>query len=478
MPNTGRPSQDCHLCRQRRVKCDLGRPGCQRCVKYGVECPGYRDQTELVFRNANPSTVKRRKKRTAKQDDGDANAASSSDSSGSATTLAPVDDDSGSLLVFSRSTDLVPNPKRPDAMWVTLPPSLSEHWTSHSVPILLNVYSTLDFLNNTYRTSPRDGPLVWAAHLFSRTYVTNIRYPTSIHRDSEAETQRELGTYLGRTLSSVGAALKSSQGAFRDDVLATVWILSNYEQIQALVSNTECPPESDEWLGIIRDNPFDGEAYSLRVSVFITKCAHVQARILTILRLRDFRAAESEYQTLVSQFTQAEQEIDEAVTTSIDCTNDLDNYMRNLYNSALVKGYHYIQLLANFLTHYAPSKLSPEELRAQRDRCLQRTRSAAQHIVNSVPWILGPLASGKDKSPRVLFEALKMVWPLISVYVVSTTLPDQRSEAEVALMFIGKEIGVRQALNAYPEQLPLPLEARQPLGAVKPDGMPWPGWVG
>lgn len=114
-------------------------------------------------------------------------------------------------------------------MWVALPPSLSEHWTTHSVPILLNVYSTLDFLNNTYRTNPRDGPLVWAAHLFSRTYVTNIRYPTSIHKDSEAETQRELGTYLGRTLSSVGAALKSSQGAFRDDVLATVWILSNYE---------------------------------------------------------------------------------------------------------------------------------------------------------------------------------------------------------------------------------------------------------
>ncbi|KND90283.1 hypothetical protein TOPH_05164 [Tolypocladium ophioglossoides CBS 100239] len=528
MPNTGKPSQDCHLCRQRRVKCDLGRPGCQRCVKYGVECTGYRDQTELVFRNANPSTVKKRKKRTAKRDDAEANAASSSHSSGSTTPAASTHGELSSPPIFSHSTDLIPNPKRPDSLWVTLPPSLSEHWTSHSVPILLNVYSTLDFLNNAYRANPRDGPLVWAAHLFSRTYVTNIRYPTSMHKDSEAETQRELGTYLGRTLSSVGAALKSSQGAFRDDVLATVWILANYEllvgslsrmeplspwhlharglysllkargnallysdagrtafwpcynmvQIQALVSNTECPPESDEWLGIIRNNLQDGEAYSLHVSIFITKCAHVQARILAILRLCDFRAAESEYQTLVSQFTEAEEELDEHLAASNRYSHDLDSYMNNLYSSAIVKGYHYIQLLANFLTHYPASKLSLEDLGAQRARCLQKTRRAAQDIINSVPWILGPLACGKDKSPKVLFDAMKMIWPLTSVYVLSTTLPEQKSEAEAALIFIGKEIGVRQALNTYPGRFPLPLEAEQPLGVVGPDSSPWAEEVG
>ena len=221
------------MCRETDTRqCGLERPGCQRCVKYGVECPGYRDQAELVFRNANPSTVKKRKKRSAKQDDAEASAASSFASSGSATPAMSADEELETPLIFSELTDLIPNPKRTadsDSMLVTLPPSLGEHWTTHSVPILLNVYSTLNFLNNTYRTNPRDGPLVWAAHLFSRTYVTNIRYPTSVHRDSEVETQRELGIYLGRTLSSVGAALRSSQGAFRDDVLATVWILANYE---------------------------------------------------------------------------------------------------------------------------------------------------------------------------------------------------------------------------------------------------------
>lgn len=113
----------------------------------------------------------------------------------------------------------------------SLPQSLSEHWTAHSVPILLNVYSTLEFLHSTYRQNAYDGPLVWAAHLFSRTYVTNLRHPTAIDKRSVTNTETELGIYLGKTLSSVNMALKSPDGFMRDDVLATVWILANYEVI-------------------------------------------------------------------------------------------------------------------------------------------------------------------------------------------------------------------------------------------------------
>ncbi|OAQ91750.1 N-terminal fungal transcription regulatory domain-containing protein [Purpureocillium lilacinum] len=540
MPNTGKPSQDCHLCRKRRVKCDLARPGCQRCVKYGVECPGYRDQAELVFRNADPSTVRKRKKRAAEHDDAQSSRSASPGSvsatgsgagsrpeSGSSTpSFSASADDLDTPFIFSAECkDLVPTSK--SAPWpsyqVAVPKSMAEHWTSHSVPILLNVYSTLDFLNNTYQQNPRDGPLVWAAHLFSRTYVTNIRYPTAIYRSSELETQRELGTYLGKTLSSVAAALKDPKGAFRDDVLATVWILSNYEllvgslsrmeplspwhlharglysilktrgtaplytsdgrtafwpsynmvQVQALVSNTECPPESDEWLGIVRDNLYEGEASTLCVSVFVVKCAHVQARIFTILSTRDFGAAEAEYRELVDEMDLADAEFVQSAAGLHDTAHELDAYMRNLYHSAVVKGYHYIQLMANFLTHYAPSTLTLEELRARRDACLEKTQLAAQEILDSVPWILGPLASGKDKSPKVLFDALKMVWPLTSVYVVSTTLPEQRVQAEVALVFIGKEVGVRQALKTYPAGLALPPESQRPLETAAYDGASW-----
>lgn len=109
--------------------------------------------------------------------------------------------------------------------------SLTQHWTVQSIPIVLNVYENLHFLQNAYRanTNTHEGPLVWAAHLFSRTYITNLRYPTAKYKESQVETDRELGTYLGKTLSSVKAELKTPEGPFRNDVLATVWILANYE---------------------------------------------------------------------------------------------------------------------------------------------------------------------------------------------------------------------------------------------------------
>lgn len=65
--------------------------------------------------------------------------------------------------------------------------------------------------------------------------MTNMQYSTALSRDSDAETQRELGGYLGKTLSLVSEALKTHEGAQRDDVLATVWILTNYEVSKALM---------------------------------------------------------------------------------------------------------------------------------------------------------------------------------------------------------------------------------------------------
>lgn len=96
--------------------------------------------------------------------------------------------------------------------------------------MILNIYSDLDFLHATYITAPTgDGPLMWAAHLFSRTYITNLQNPTAMYEKSVAENNTELGIYLGKTLTSVRAALKTNEGPMRDDVLATIWILANFE---------------------------------------------------------------------------------------------------------------------------------------------------------------------------------------------------------------------------------------------------------
>lgn len=39
------------------VQCDLGRPECERCLRVGKRCPGYRDETSLLFRNEDATTL-------------------------------------------------------------------------------------------------------------------------------------------------------------------------------------------------------------------------------------------------------------------------------------------------------------------------------------------------------------------------------------------------------------------------------------
>ncbi|KAH7137297.1 hypothetical protein B0J13DRAFT_625073 [Dactylonectria estremocensis] len=527
MPNTGKPSKDCHLCRSRRVKCDLAKPACQRCFKYGVPCPGYRTEQELVFRNADPTSVKKRKKRGQQGVKQGSEATFSSRMSPSTTASdystpsAFLNDDFDEIITQPAtssfvSSDLVPSDLWPPDKALILPRSLSEHWTTHSVPILLNVYSTLDFLHNIYKGNPRDGPLVWAAHLFSRTYVTNLRYSTAAHKDSVEENDRELGTYLGKTLSSVNVALKSPGGALRDDVLATVWILTNYEllmgsinrtetmspwhlharglysilkargsewlrsptaragfwpsynmvQVQCLLVNTECPPESVEWLRVIKEVMFPEEAIGYNVCIFITKVAHVQARILGILRRRDFAAASDAYHDLVGAMAEAEEGMD-AFFKDHPTTGEFDPYMRNMYCSTCVKGYYILMAYTNFLTHHIASPIPLGVLKVLRLRCIQMVRAHAQEIVDSLPRCLDEKKFRNNPSPKVLFEALKLIWPLTAVYVIPSTLPTQKELAEMSLRFIGRELGVRQALRAYPGPSIFPPEANKPLDVIK-----------
>ncbi|ENH75378.1 Transcriptional regulatory protein moc3 [Fusarium oxysporum f. sp. cubense race 1] len=49
-------SRACETCKKRRKKCDETRPACLRCVKSRRRCPGYKDNTSLLFRHYQPST--------------------------------------------------------------------------------------------------------------------------------------------------------------------------------------------------------------------------------------------------------------------------------------------------------------------------------------------------------------------------------------------------------------------------------------
>lgn len=53
----GRLSRGCLRCRQRRVRCDEGRPSCQRCIHRNEICEGYRDESSLIFRHETEKVI-------------------------------------------------------------------------------------------------------------------------------------------------------------------------------------------------------------------------------------------------------------------------------------------------------------------------------------------------------------------------------------------------------------------------------------
>ncbi|KAI1845860.1 hypothetical protein JX265_011245 [Neoarthrinium moseri] len=52
-------STACHTCRQRRLKCDEARPHCQKCMRAGRECKGYRDDTAFIIRDMTSATIQK-----------------------------------------------------------------------------------------------------------------------------------------------------------------------------------------------------------------------------------------------------------------------------------------------------------------------------------------------------------------------------------------------------------------------------------
>lgn len=55
----GKPSKGCGQCRTRKIRCDQARPACSQCVRAKRDCPGYRDQLSLMFRDESKSVARK-----------------------------------------------------------------------------------------------------------------------------------------------------------------------------------------------------------------------------------------------------------------------------------------------------------------------------------------------------------------------------------------------------------------------------------
>ncbi|TID05034.1 hypothetical protein CH35J_003006 [Colletotrichum higginsianum] len=494
MPNTGKPSPNCHLCRQRRVKCDLARPQCQRCIKYGVLCPGYRDDQDLLFQHTDAAAYERRRRKCQQQ-----NLPLSATDTLEVITFTSVSSPSSASSWESdnsafRSVGTPPLPLlRP----------VRQHWTAESVPLVIGLYSGLDFLPGLFRGVGQDHCLRLAAHVFTRAYVINRFRPQTDYR--------ELSMFLGNALASVQNAIMSPSTCTSDSTIIAVWLLGNYElmmgglerrsfvtsqdrgyapetpwhihgsgilslmrargdrqlytkagrqifwtmhnmiQIQHTITNTPCPPEFDHWLNVIEQTLQPAEALFLHTGRYISSACSLLSRLIPIVRNVDLKRACAEYDQLLFECDLAELVMSEWMRTSPEYQVDpgpVHTYFWDSWRSARIKLHHMIILLANLVEHVPDCAFDCGALQSRRRLSAEIIAVSGRDIVDGIPPSLGGKSPASDpRSPATYLEAVRLVWPLSHVYVIPTAPRHLRIAAKAALLRIGKENGILSALR-------------------------------
>ncbi|KAH7367099.1 hypothetical protein B0T11DRAFT_50364 [Plectosphaerella cucumerina] len=492
MPNTGKPSRDCHLCRQRRVKCDLARPSCQRCIKYGKPCPGYRDEQDLVFRHAAPAALKKSRGARQAARSRETTVASSAASTPESTSPASV----------TQAIDLHSNPATAAVLR-----GIKEPWVAHSIPLLLMCYP-IEFLAGIFKdTSGKNDALVSATHLWARTYLAS--------RFHAPQDPRETEQCLSTALSNVATSIRDPSRATSDTTIMAVWLLGMYElqiggvdggqnamtawnvhsnglssllltrgtqqfftahgrnifwsvftiiQINCIITSAQCPPESDMWLDTIEAIGDEDEMLIICISRYIVQACRIFPVITPML-------VEGRYEEACNRWEQIAQEVDDLEdlvarwmatgTTAQRDSGPITDYFLNSWRCARIKLHHITILLSN-IVQYGPAPSPVDDTILQRRRQLARViiASAAQDILDSVPVSLGGRAKELTSDLHAAwFEGIRLIWPLATLYTVRTIPPDLRIVAKAALITVGTERGILQALKSHPGPMPYVPEA-------------------
>ncbi|RXG42572.1 hypothetical protein VDGE_03535 [Verticillium dahliae] len=515
MPNTGKPSRDCHLCRRRRVKCDLGRPSCQRCIKYGTECPGYRNEQDVVFRNETSHTIRR-----AKQPASQHSSSESPEGDGLVSSAVMIlHENSSSASKASSTAPFAQSPSAISSATFALTPTLlarelKEPWRTHSIPLLINCYAPVAFFSAIFEklTSP-DEPLIMATHLWARAYLGSCFYAP--------QDRRETALHLGNTLRSVALAIQDRDKGTSDSTILAVWILGMYElqiggisgqssrksawhvhlegllsllrargkaqfytpfgryifwcvfmtlQTGCLMANEACPPESDEWVGLLEDTRDPDEGWSLLVCRYICKACSLICTIFPIVCEGLFDEARQHYHSLLEQVSALEHEclrwMAQAAPEEL-APSSHTHFFWNIWRSARLKLHNLFFMLANLVLHTPTDRISQSTeifdsfiLEATKGRCLAIVATAAQETIDSIPVSLG------GRSPEFAtatyaswFEGMSQISPLSHVYTTRTVPKHLRNTARLALLAIGKERGILQAFKTRPGAVQYAAEA-------------------
>jgi hypothetical protein len=258
---------------------------------------------------------------------------------------------------------------------------------------------------------------------------------------------------------------------------AAFWSAFTLIQIDCLAGTLPCPTETTEWFKVIKGSMYPDEQIPIVIADFIGEVTNLQHTMMSIIRRSDYESASNEYHALVDRMVEAENQVDIGLSRLNKLDSMLYSFWSQLYCSAIVKSYHIAQLYINLLSHYRPCPIPISELEARRDYFIQRVRGAAQEIIDSATNTLRPLIHENDTSPKMLFDSMMIIWPITSVYTVPLTLPEQKSAAEMALLFLGRSLGIKQALSVGPglSGARVPLHAQVPHGFGECEMADWVG---
>ncbi|KAK2060048.1 hypothetical protein LY76DRAFT_615356 [Colletotrichum caudatum] len=507
MPNIGKPSPNCHLCRQRRVK---------RCVKYGVQCPGYRDDQDLRFQHTDSVTYGNRRRKKQQHP------------ASSPTALEVVAFMPGSPA-SSASTQQSSSAGCRSAGTPPLPllRPVHQHWTAESIPLVIGFYPGLDFLPGLFSRVEPDHCLVLACQAFAKAYIMN--------RCRSETDYRELSRLLCSALASVQEAIMNTKAYTSDSTITALmmgdverrsfittqergfspespwhihgqgilsllrargdrqlhtqrgrqifWVMHNMLQIQYTLTNTPSPPEFDHWLNIIEQDMHPVEAILLQIGRSISSACSLLSKLVPIVRSGDTQRAVAAYGPLLSEFNQAEIAMSEWMRTAsehqVGPMAELGmsewmqaapegqtgpaprfDYFWNSWRSAQIKVHHMMILMTNLVEHAPDCPFSPESLQSRRELCLQVIATSSRDVFNSIPMSLGGKAPSADsRSPTAYYDAVRLIWPLSHLYIIPTTPTHLRLAAREVLLRIGTEQGIMAALKPRPGPFQFPPEA-------------------
>lgn len=216
-------------------QCDLARPCCLRCVKYGKNCPGYRDPLDVAFINQNVISIEKSQGRKARD-------------KAKTAIICPLathelDLKPGPLTTSENGEHTIPQDHGSTAVYesesLSLTPMyhiLSESLSTHAAPLILNQYSA--FKGGTGNTSRQIfGYHSFLPDLLRRQDASCLKLAVEAWADAYMNNQprRPLDAYCrpsasyDRALRAVNASLREPAVSSKDTTLAAVWVLGNYE---------------------------------------------------------------------------------------------------------------------------------------------------------------------------------------------------------------------------------------------------------